>query len=300
MMTGLVAALAMMALPQETPTDAQIKAQRERLDLMLAAQAAAKESAAAAAKLAAFDEAKGRTEAAVVTDRTPAEAATVVTPSDAPKTAAEAKTDSAARRKFGELDLGVGLSFTLDRGDRDRVADAILDENRIVRVTDQNNVRARIMLEAHYFFTPCGSFLGHFNACVPTAVLKASNLDGDVSDDVLIADIAAEEKEKENRKRVRRSAVPKRALWGIGPFVAIEGGGDSIINAIGAGLMIGFRKSAESTQSFNFGFGYVVDPNTRVLGDNVRENQPLPTGETQVRFKETAQGGLLFLTSFSF
>jgi hypothetical protein len=55
--------------------------------------------------------------------------------------------------KFAGLKFGVGISFTLDSGDNDRVSEASL-VNGIVRVDDEDNGRARIMLESHYFFTP--------------------------------------------------------------------------------------------------------------------------------------------------
>ncbi|MFN3931383.1 MAG: hypothetical protein ACK4JY_06490 [Brevundimonas sp.] len=62
------------------------------------------------------------------------------------------------RREFAGLDLGVGLSVTFDLGDDERVEEAELI-NGIVRVTDENDSRARIMLESHFFFTPDHSFL---------------------------------------------------------------------------------------------------------------------------------------------
>jgi len=89
-------------------------------------------------------------------------------------------------------------------------------------------------------------------------------------------------------------------MWGAGPFVALQPGTDEIIEAIGLGLMVGFRRSAESTESFNLGVGLVVDPNVRVLGDGIREGQPIPAGETGVRYKETSQKGVLVIASFSF
>ncbi|MFS0772250.1 hypothetical protein [Sphingomonas sp. 1P08PE] len=153
--------------------------------------------------------------------------------------------DSDGPGSFAGLKLGVGLSLTIDIGDRDRVSEAQLVD-RTVRVTDQDNGRARIMLESHYFFKP-GS--------------------------------------RDDR--------------GIGPFIAIQPGSGEIIDAIGAGLMFGFRRE-KSTQSFNIGVGLVFDPNTRILGDGFVANQPAPDGETEVRYRETLQTGVLLLTSFSF
>lgn len=184
----------------------------------------------------------------------------------APDPAAIAEQDAQAKaenqkiadgnRAFAGLELGIGLSFTIDRGTRDRIGSATL-VNGVVRVDDQNNNRARVMLESHYFLTP-----------------------GVGSD------------EAEN-------PMGKVARWGIGPFVAIQPGSDEVIEAIGMGVMVGLRRG-RTGQSFNLGFGYVVDPNTRVLGDGLAPNQPLPSGETDIRYKETAQSGFLILSSFSF
>ncbi len=162
----------------------------------------------------------------------------------------------AGNRQFAGLDFGVGLSFSVDIGVRDRIVSATLVDN-LVRIEDENNDRARVMLESHYFFTPgVGSAIG----------------DGE---DV------------------------KLARWGIGPFVALQPGTDEVIEAVGMGVMVGFRRG-QTGQSFNVGLGYVVDPNTRVLGDGIVKNKPLPGNETEIRFKDVAQTGWLILTSFSF
>lgn len=168
---------------------------------------------------------------------------------------------------FGGLDLGAGLSFTLDLGKLNRISRAST-VNGIVRSDDQDNGRARIMLESHYFFTPCTwNFLGLKNPC-----------------------------KTEDGWRV---ADPKKTRWGLGPFIAVQPGSDNIIDAIGMGIMVGARRE-DSAQSFNLGIGIVFDPNTRVLGDGILENRPLPLGEIEVRYRETLQTGILVLTSFSF
>ncbi|PTQ63627.1 hypothetical protein C8J45_105203 [Sphingomonas sp. PP-CE-3G-477] len=153
--------------------------------------------------------------------------------------------------KFAGLKFGVGISFTLDSGDNDRVTEASL-VNGVVRVDDEDNGRARIMLESHYFFTPDWQWTGL-----------------------------------------------QKGVWGVGPFVSLQPGTDNIIEAIGMGLMFGFRRSS-GKESFNLGFGMIADPNTRVLGDGVFADRPLPNGETEVRFKEEMQRGFLILSSFSF
>ena len=88
--------------------------------------------------------------------------------------------------------------------------------------------------------------------------------------------------------------------WGHGPFVALQPGTDEIIEAIGLGWMVGFKRGKNSNESWNLGIGYIVDPSVKILGDGITENQALPAGETQIRFKETSQRGVFLLVSFTF
>ena len=251
------AALAACAAPaQAQSADALAEQWRAAKRQELLAQ-----QAAIAAQLAALPNALPDPVAAAPRQPTPA-------PAPAPAPAAAAVADAAAvkakqdaateagNRSFAGLEFGVGLSFTIDIGKRDRIGNASI-VNGLVRVGDENNDRARVMLESHYLFTP-DIDLGFF---------------GDNS-----------------------GAIKK---WGIGPFIALQPGTDEVIEAIGMGVMIGFRR-AESGQSFNLGFGYAVDPNTQVLGDDIRANAPLPVGETEIRYKNVAQTLLLILSSFSF
>lgn len=67
--------------------------------------------------------------------------------------------DDGAVREFAGLNFGVGLSLTFDTGDNERVESATIVDG-IVRVDDENDKVARIMLESHYFFTPERKFLG--------------------------------------------------------------------------------------------------------------------------------------------
>ncbi|WP_109356537.1 hypothetical protein [Sphingorhabdus sp. EL138] len=132
--------------------------------------------------------------------------------------------------------------------------------NGVVRIKKSDNVQARLMLESHYFFTPKFDLFS----------LKNS---GQSSDD---------------------------NMWGFGPFVAIQPGGDNLIEAVGGGLMFGFRRSKKSTESFNLGFGVLYDINSKTLGDGILPNEPLPMGETEIRFREQEQSGFLIMSSYSF
>ena len=132
----------------------------------------------------------------------------------------------------------------------------------MVRVTKEENDVPRIMLETHYFFTP------------PPEKIFGETIAGYLDHE--------------------------QGELGIGPFVAIQNGSDEIVEYIGAGIMLGFRRSAESTNSFNIGLGVLVDPSAKILGDGIVENRPLPEGETAVRYKETSQLGFLAMVSYGF
>jgi hypothetical protein len=179
----------------------------------------------------------------------------------ASQAAKEAKEEETVQKSFAGFQLGVGLSLTIDSGSEDRITNAQV-VNGIVRVDNEDNAIARIMLETHYFFTPSGCLFA----------LKTAN---------------------------EACALLSENEWGWGPFVAIQPGEGEIVDAIGLGLMLGFRREGRE-DSFNLGLGYVVDPNSRVLGDGITVNQPLPLGETEIRFKEKEQWGWVIITSYTF
>lgn len=98
---------------------------------------------------------------------------------------------------------------------------------------------------------------------------------------------------------IRKDADGK-AMIGLGPFVAIQTSGDKAIDSLALGAMVGFRRDANSTTSFNLGLGLRVEPGVKTLGDGIEKNKPLPDGETDVRFKETDLRGIVVMFSASF
>jgi hypothetical protein len=206
----------------------------------------------------------------VVTTTTDAGGTTVTT---APYTPAALAGNETGRQKFGGIDFGIGIAFSYDLGHHQRVKDAAIVDD-LVRVTRTENVRARLILESHYFFTPRIAGLGNYTGA-HCAEMKDYP---DQYDD----------------------CVARRKNMGIGPFMAIQPGTDNIIDAIGAGVMIGFRRREEKSASFNIGIGVLYDVDTQILGDGFVENQPPPGNETEVRFRHGSQSGLLIMTSYSF
>jgi hypothetical protein len=91
-----------------------------------------------------------------------------------------------------------------------------------------------------------------------------------------------------------------KPLFGQGLWVGVQSSSDQVIDAFALGWMWGWRKSSTSSNSLNLGLGLVLDPKVQVLGDGFKENQPLPTGETEIRYKKESHLGAVLVTSFSF
>ena len=174
--------------------------------------------------------------------------------------------ENKAEKTFQGLNFSVGIALSID-GNNDRVEEAIVVDN-IVRVTKENNYIPRIMLEAHYYFEG-----------------NKESIFGD----------------KKTGKFL--DVLFKNNEWGIGPFIAIEpSSNDEIIKSVAMGIMLGVKKSdkTNSTNSWNFGIGAIVEPNVMTLGDGIYANQPLPIGETDIRFVEKSKWGVLFISSYNF
>lgn len=84
--------------------------------------------------------------------------------------------------------------------------------------------------------------------------------------------------------------------WSWGPFLAVAPG-SRIVDAVGGGLMLGYRPHRTNQYSFNFGIGGTLDLDARVLGDGLIANEPLPPRESSARTKHTTAAGLLILFS---
>ena len=142
-------------------------------------------------------------------------------------------------------------------------------------VADSDFFRARIVLESHYFATPTFS-----------STRRAR-------EEAFCADFRPDPVKYDNCLSAQKN-------FGIGSFVALQPGGEKVIDAIGLGVMVGLRRGTDRASSFNLGVGIFYDVDTRILGNGFVEDQPPPAGETEVRFRRQSQSGLLFISSYSF
>ena len=89
--------------------------------------------------------------------------------------------------------------------------------------------------------------------------------------------------------------------WVHGPFVGVVTNGQSGVDGGILGYMWGASPDGKAnTQTLNIGIGLSVTPRAQVLGDGIRNGEPLPPGETEVRFKQTTLYGVSFVVSFGF
>jgi len=96
---------------------------------------------------------------------------------------------------------------------------------------------------------------------------------------------------------------------GLGPLVAVQmGSDDKIVDAIGLGVMMGFRRTKDDDDPdnnnrdgswgnrFNIGLGVMFDPNVQKLGDGLVRNEPLPAGDSLRYREEHAYRGVIVVT----
>jgi hypothetical protein len=184
-------------------------------------------------------------------------------------------TDTLGTATWGGLGWGIGIGTNFDVvGSRVVTATAV---NNIVRIEDKSsNVGVGFVLEAHYFLRDY--FFG-----------------------------------STGRATMCPKTITERYCMEVahGPFVAIEVGGgttavptaSSLVTAYVLGWMVGLRHpnlTKSETSSWNFGVGLRVDPRAKVLGDGFVPNQPLPAGETAIRYRTEPRLGITLLSSFSF
>jgi len=88
-----------------------------------------------------------------------------------------------------------------------------------------------------------------------------------------------------------------------GPFIAV-GGVSSNGFAVATGVMFGLNKTGSTVNRNNapitVSLGVVFTPGAQKLGDGLHANQPLPMGETDVRYKTITATGLMLAVGSHF
>lgn len=162
------------------------------------------------------------------------------------------------------LNWGVGVGIAVDMKSRRRAKKASL-VNGVVRIDDDEDTRLGLILEGHLL---CPYSLDSF---------------------------------KKFRSRDCGVDNPTGVSLGLGPFVAARFGNE-VLDAFGGGLMFGLieKKQNQTAKFMNFGVGFLLERNVRVLGNGIKEGAPLPGSEETIRFQNKSVGSWLFLFSFRF
>lgn len=85
-----------------------------------------------------------------------------------------------------------------------------------------------------------------------------------------------------------------------GLFVGASLLGDrQVMDAVALGFLAAFKPNSGTTTTHNLGIGIALQPYSRVLGDGLSKNQPLPAGETQIRYKETNRTALILFYTYT-
>jgi len=161
---------------------------------------------------------------------------------------------AALLEEFAGLAWGMGISWTLDNKNNRVNKAEIIDS--LVRITEEDNVKIRMLAELHYFFSLPDTWQEKWLSKYKTT-----------------------------------------CHWG--PFVAIDTQDFKKLDGAGGGWMFGFR-SEDKSHTFNIGIGWMVDSNTKELGGDLKDGQPLPAGAKEIWYKTRSQGGVVIITSFTF
>lgn len=85
-----------------------------------------------------------------------------------------------------------------------------------------------------------------------------------------------------------------------GIFVGASLLGDKkLMDAVSLGWLVAFRPNTGDKVTHNLGIGLSVEPYSRVLGDGLEANKPLPTGETAIRYKEKNRMAVVVFYTFT-
>lgn len=93
------------------------------------------------------------------------------------------------------------------------------------------------------------------------------------------------------------SAYP---LFGWGPVIVVQPGTDEIVEGAGLGMMVGWRRGEKTSDSFNLGLALFMERSVKDLGEGIKEDLPLPAGETEIRYQQKPAVSAVALGSFSF
>jgi len=91
----------------------------------------------------------------------------------------------------------------------------------------------------------------------------------------------------------------KATTMGMGPFVAVASGDGKALDALGLGVMNGY-KLRDAQNALCFGVGIFWDPKVQSLAKGYEDGQAPPNSDTQVRYQTRSKTCLLITIAFTF
>nr|QEO74116.1 hypothetical protein [uncultured bacterium] len=195
-----------------------------------------------------------------------------------------AKTEEATKDFLG-LKWGAGIGVIGSFGGEAAVEKASIDENKIVRIDEEGDMRPQVFLEMHVFLDKkARDWRSYQRRKEQARMATAMKVKMKVEEGAPIAP--------------DWPPMPEPPLTGIGPFIALQSSDNKAIDALTLGVMWGIRRDPQKEASLNIGLGLSFDPTVQVLGDGMKEAQV--TAEKAVRFKKEGRFGWALMTSFTF
>lgn len=177
------------------------------------------------------------------------------------------------------------------------------NEKRIVHVEEEGEHRPGVFMEMHTFVW--GRTVREWRSYQRKKAAYEMEM-------TRLAAMERQENTEEGRAAMREFVKKEKGKWdwpamphelpevGYGPFIALQGSGEDVIDALTLGIMWGFRKIPSESLSVNLGIGLSFDPSVQVLAKDFKEGSVPPNGETAVRFKKEGRFGWALMASFTF
>lgn len=134
--------------------------------------------------------------------------------------------------------------------------------------------------------------------------------DGDVVEDaalvngVIRATVTRNEQAKvilEGHHYIACDRNGKNGQRGCGPFVGVVADSDDVLDGVALGWMFGFKsKKPQTDNGFSIGIGALLENDVRDLADGFHDGEPLPAGETEIRFIEEGRFSLVVFATRTF
>ena len=165
--------------------------------------------------------------------------------------------------------FGVGIGALCGGPGGGPIGEAVIGADKKIHVTKQENTEARLILEYHFWLAT-------------------------EEENTMIVQLARVLHIPGSEKTKHEDGVVAGGLQ----VVVLTDSANAKIDGFGGGYICGVRSSDEK-RSFNIGIGAVLQNEYRQFASGFADGQPLPEGETEIRYKDTSAVRYYVVASFS-